>query len=286
MPYLEERGRCSHRSPSCPDSTTSPSLAADNNINIKTTPFTYPPHTSPSALKNAMSEISNNLSDSTYKEKLEEDSRSPTKNPESGLTKLRVPNFPTVSPTHRLIDGNPYSTSPRNTGQLLGGGLPSMAVHTSPVALHLLSSYIAAGFVPQISGNHTLFSTRSGFTPVNPASTTPQVSGLAFPPVDNLMTTSAPSVNLHSQSISALSLEKVTSPNCLNPNSLNIPMASGLAMNTHNGFSTNIGLTPNFAAPALGTNDIHLPGSNNIRSSDIKRPIPHLPTKTPDVGIL
>ena len=282
---LEDPAKRSHRSPRCPDSTTIPSLFGKNDVSpgiAASKPVSY---ISPD-LPSKQPEPSNDISHPAWKENSDMQINASTRATETEEGKLKVPNFFSINSGHHLNESIPYSPSATSSAQILGAGIPSMTVHTSPVALHLLSSYIAAGFVPQMPGSSTLLSARTGFNSVNPTSNLQNAPGIGFQSVASLMTSSATSNTLHSQPISTASLEKITSPGCLNPQDFSVSMNPTLTMSTHNGFSLNSGLNMNLAASGIGTNDVRSSAANNNNSNDIKRPVPHLPPKSSGIGIM
>ena len=146
---LEYPRKCSQRSPSCPDSTTSPS------------PITEP---KPTAKLSAVTAESNPESNKKSPEFSPNDSKNEINRPfeQSPKTtypdeaKLRIPNYLNISAGHHLNEKHLYTNSSTTSSQLFNGNIPSMTAHTNPVAFHLLSSYIAAGLVPQIPGSASL----------------------------------------------------------------------------------------------------------------------------------
>ena len=206
------------------------------------------------------------------------------KESDTGTSKFQ--NLFSINSGHHLNENNPYSTLATNNAQIMGSGIPSMTVHTSPVALHLLSSYIAAGFVPQLPGSNTLLAARTGFETMNPTSNLQNTPGIGFQSVASLMTSSAASNTLHSQPIPTGSLEKTTSHSSHNTPEFGLSMNPNMTMSTHNGFSLNSGGNMNLSASGIETNDIRTSGTNNNNSNDIKRPVPHLPPKSSGLGIL
>ena len=232
------------------------------------------------------SEIPAKESESAWKDKPERPSQLSVSATESEDAKLRNSKFLSLNPGNHLMEYSLYSNAATSTAQLLSGGIPSMTMHTSPVALHLLSSYIAAGYVPQIPGSAALLSGRTGFDRAIPTTNLQTTPGVAFQSVASLMTTSASSNNLHSQPISTGTLAKIGPPSCLNAQDFGLSLNSTLSMPAHNGFPTNVGINMDLSSSGIGTNDARPSGPSNALSNDIKRPIPHLPHKNSGVGIL
>ena len=282
---LEDPEKRSQRSPRCPDSSTSPSLTGKNNGSPKISTSISAPQVSPELISKAQ-EAPNNPSCPAWKENSNMEINTSARDTEIQTGKIKFPNLFSINSGHHLNENNPYSTLATSNAQILSAGIPSMAVHTSPVALHLLSSYIAAGFVPQIPGNNTLLSARTGFESVNPTANLQNTPGIGFQSVASLMTSSAASNTLHSQPISTGSLEKITSPSSLTTQDFGIPMNPNINMSTHNGFSLNSALNMNLSGSGIKTNDVRSSGTNNNNSNDIKRPVPHLPPKSSGIGIL
>ena len=154
-----------------------------------------------------------------------------------------------------------------------------MTAHTNPVAFHLLSSYIAAGLVPQIPGNASLIPSQTSYDPLNPSSNIPNTPGIGFQSIANLMTTSAATNILHSQSIASGLTERNAQIDGLSNQELNRTIISGKVVPTQSGFSTNLGLHMNMSSSGISS------VSNKTVSNDIKRPIPHLPQKSSGIGI-
>ena len=154
-----------------------------------------------------------------------------------------------------------------------------MAAHTSPVALHLLSSYIAAGFVPQLPGNTALIQSRASFDPLNPTSSLQNTPGIGFQSIPSLMTTSAAANILHSQAIATSAMERNDSVNLPNTQDFNTSINPSMIRPTQSGFAANFGLNMNMPASGISS------GQGKVISNDIKRPIPHLPQKSSGIGI-
>ena len=265
-------GKCSQRSPSCPDSTTSPSFVNEKSEGDKTQSRTLDSKTESSKTK---SEFSPAESKSEMKRPF---AISP-KTTHPVEAKLRVPNYLNANVSHHLMEKNIYTNPTTTSIQQLNGNIPSMSPHTSPVALHLLSSYIAAGLVPQIPGNPSLITSQAAFEPINPTGSVQNTSGIGFQSISNLMTTSAATNILYSQSKANGSIEQNSPISSLTNQDLNRSLSQNMIIPTLSGFSTNIGLHLN--TPSTGISSL----ANRSTSNDIKRPIPHLPQKSSGIGI-
>ena len=198
-----------------------------------------------------------------------------------------MPCFPSINSIQPVTENNIYPVATSTHGHLLDGGLASMAMHTSPVALHLLSSYIAAGFVPQIPFSHSAFAARPGFTPLNSTPRLQNSTGINFHGIESLMNKSSSHGNLRSESISKGSLDKDISSNSLTNHALTTSINPGMVLSSING--STVSSDTNIKYPtemSLGASDVHLPSHSNSSTTDIKRPIPHLPQNSSGVGML
>ena len=198
-----------------------------------------------------------------------------------------MPCFPSINSIQPVTENNIYPVATSTHGHLLDGGLASMAMHTSPVALHLLSSYIAAGFVPQIPFSHTAFAARPGFAPLNSTPRLQNPTGINFHGIESLMNKSSSHGNLRSESISKGSLDKDISSNSLTNHALTTSINPGMVLSSING--STVSSDTNIKYPtemSLGASDVHLPSHSNSSTTDIKRPIPHLPQNSSGVGML
>lgn len=162
-----------------------------------------------------------------------------------------------------------------------------MAMHTSPVALHLLSSYIAAGFVPQIPFSHTAFAARPGFTPLNSTPRLQNPTGINFHGIESLMNKSSSYGHLRSESTSKGLLDKDISSNSLTNHALTTSINPGMVLPPNNGPTINSDTNIQYPTEmAVGAGDVHLASHSNISKTDIKRPIPHVPQNSSGVGML
>ena len=239
-------GKCSQRSPSCPDSTTSPSFVSEKSEGDKTQPTTLVSKTESSRTK------SDFLSAESKPEMKRPFTISP-KTSHSVEAKLRVPNYLNANVSHHLMEKNIYTNPTTTSIQQLNGNMPSVSPHTSPVALHLLSSYIAAGLVPQIPGNPSLITSQAAFDPINPTGSVQNTAGIGFQSISNLMTTSAATNILHSQSQANGSMEQSSPISSLTHQDLNTSLSQNMIIPTLSAFSTNIGLHLNTPSTGIST---------------------------------
>ena len=277
-------GKCSNRSPSCPDSTTSPSFVSnDRNVDHKVS--LNSPSITALETKGSESETSLDINPSTLNwRKTEDQNINPFCDTNYAAEKAKVPCFPSINSIQPVTENNIYPVATSTHGHLLDGGLASMAMHTSPVALHLLSSYIAAGFVPQIPFSHSAFAARPGFTPLNSTPRLQNSTGINFHGIESLMNKSSSYGNLRSESISKGSLDKDISSNS---HALTTSINPGIVLPSNNG--STISSDTNIQYPtemAVGAGDVHLASHSSSSTTDIKRPIPHLPHNSSGVGML
>ena len=280
-------GKCSNRSPSCPDSTTSPSFVS-NDRNVENKLSVNSPRIAALETKGSESETSLDTNPSALPwRKTEESNINLFCDTNYATEKTKAPCVSSIRSIQPVTENNLYPVASSTHGHLLDGGLASMAMHTSPVALHLLSSYIAAGFVPQIPFSHTAFTARPGFTPLNSTPRLQNPTGINFHGIESLMNKSSTYGNVRSESISKGSLDKETSSNSLTNHALTTSMNPSMHFSSNNGSTMSSDTNIQYPTEmAIGGGDVHLPSHSNNTTTDIKRPIPHLPHNSSGVGIL